>query len=31
MSLKRTLSLVSKLDQDNVQERIKDLFLKKRK
>ena len=29
MSLKRTLSLVSKLDQDNVQERIKDLFLKK--
>ena len=31
MSLKRTLSLVSKLDQDNVQERIKDLFLKKEK
>lgn len=31
MTPKRTLSLVSKLDQDNVQERIKDLFLKKKK
>ena len=28
---KRTLSLVSKLDQKNVQDRIKDIFLKKKK
>ena len=31
MSLKRTLSLVSKLEQENVQDRIKDIFLKKKK